>query len=73
MENIKIRPHGDKYFVKPHSNGWAVACKRSSIVSYFYDEKDKAINTAKSLAIENHADVDIQNSDGSIEITLSFR
>jgi hypothetical protein len=64
---------GDKIFVEPHPNGWAVGYKNKSPVCYSYESKENAINTAETLAKKNHADLVIQKSDGSIEKNLSFR
>jgi hypothetical protein len=73
MTHTNFRPHGDKYYVRPHPRGWAVECEKKSPVSYSYNKKDEAIDTAESLAKEHHADVVIQKQDGSVEKKLSFR
>jgi len=73
MMNTNSKPHGDKYYVRPHPQGWAVEVENKSSVSYSFNKKDKAVDTAESLAKELHADVVIQKQDGSVEKKLSFR
>ena len=70
FENIK--PQGDRYYVTPHKDGWAVKCKKRSHSAYAYKNKEKAISTAKYLAKEYHADLEIQKADGTVQETLSY-
>ncbi len=73
MTYLTKRPHGNKYYVTPHKDGWAVRGSNSRITAYSYPSKDKALSTAIFLAKENHAELVIQKSDGSIQEKLSFQ
>jgi uncharacterized protein YdaT len=66
------KPHGERYYVVPHHEGWAVKGEIGSKVAYAYNNKDKALSTAENLARENKADLIIQNQDGSEAETRSY-
>jgi len=72
MKNTNLRERNTNYYVHPHSRGWAVECENNSPVTFSYRDKQKAINTAKSLAQKHHSDVVIQKTDGSVENKLSY-
>ncbi len=61
-------PNKNKYYVVHRKDGWAVKTK-TSMVSYHYRTKIKAVKTAKKLAKENHAKLIIEDSKGTIQVT----
>jgi hypothetical protein len=63
----------DIYFVKQQSSGWSVTCNTGSLVSYSYENKKDALDTAKILASKYQADVIVEESSGNIEKKLSYR
>jgi uncharacterized protein YdaT len=72
MKNTSINRYEEKFFVHPHSTGWAVECDNNSPLSYSFKEKSKAIKAAKELAKKHHTEVVIQKQDGSIENKLTY-
>ena len=66
------KPHGQTYYVTPHKDGWAVRCELNSSVAYSYDNKEKAITTARFLAKQNRAGLVIQERDGSVLSEVSY-
>ena len=66
------RPHGDRYYVTPYNNLWAVRCEKNHLVAYVYNKKEEALFTGKLLAKEFHAELVIEKSDGSVQETISY-
>ncbi|NJM15189.1 MAG: DUF2188 domain-containing protein [Bacteroidales bacterium] len=64
--------HGNKYYVTPYKDGWAIRCDKSSSAAYAYHSKEKALLAAKHLARENHARLEIQKANGSLQESLSY-
>jgi len=72
MEHNVRKPHGSKYYVTPHKDGWAVKCEERQLVAYSYDNVEKAMHTAADLAIEHKADVIVKGKDGHVQEVLTF-
>lgn len=68
-----FKPHGNRYYVIPHKDGWAVKCENRSHSAYSYVNKEKAIATAKYLSKMYHTDLVIQKVDGSVQEKLSYQ
>jgi hypothetical protein len=53
-------------FVSPNGNGWLVKTVGASRAAGIYGTKAEAISKAREVAINNHAEMTVQNRDGKI-------
>ena len=53
-------------FVSPKDGSWSVKTVGASRAAGIYDTKSEAVEKAREVAINNHAEMTVQNRDGKI-------
>jgi len=63
---------GKNQHVVPHSNGWAVKGAGNQRATSVHDTQQKAINSAREIAKNQHSELIIHRPDGRIRDKDSF-